>query len=243
MSDSRTARDLIRENDLVVGLLASLTAEERRLEAEIKALHAPHGSDFATTPEAVLQAQLASVREQLASRHADRARLQEALTKCLLDIHRQNEDLASLFMASQQLHRTRDRAEVAARALDVLSLVGGQKVALFELTEDHQGLRLTATAPLGCFPDTAVPMGEGTIGRAAVQGVTLVAGRRDEEDAFLAVPLRVVGRVTGVMAVFLDEKNREGVDRTLVEQLGSHVAMALHWADLFEKTGVSEGGW
>jgi hypothetical protein len=242
MSDTRGARELIRENDLVVGLLASLAAEEHRLEGEIEALHSPYAARLAAAPEAVLQAQLASVREQLARRRDDRSRLQASLTRCLLDIHRENENLAGLFMASHQLHGTRDRAEVAARALDVLSLVGGRKVALLELSPDGKELHLTASAPTGCFPETAIPVGEGTIGKAAAQGVTLPTTGRDEEESFLAVPLRVVGRVTGVMAMFVDEKIREGLDEDVIEQLGSHVAMALHWADLFERTGLTEGG-
>ena len=175
---------------------------------------------------------LCALRSDLEAAQAEAARLQEAAARA----RRRASESASLFVATHRLHVSLDRGQVL-RALHeiVVSLLGCEQMALFEL-----GAAPPALVPVslhGLAPGSLenVRVGEGTIGRAAATGQLWTAApdeERRERGLRLSacVPLKVDGEVTGVLALFalLPHRGPLGPDDTeLLLLLGTHAATAL----------------
>lgn len=144
---------------------------------------------------------------------------------------------ASLYVAVTGVHGAVDRPSVLASVQEiVVNLIGSEEMAIFET--DPARRRLTLLASLGIEPGSYqdIHFGDGAIGRAAATGERLIrqAGGSPTEDGDAAltacIPLKVAGRVVGVLAVFrlLPHKGRlDEIDVDLFDVLAAQAASAL----------------
>ncbi len=140
----------------------------------------------------------------------------------LQQVERENHGLASLYVASYQLHGSLDPREVVRTISEILiNFVGAKTFALYLLEDGAlraaaaEGVSADALAPL----DPAQPLGP----------------RLLDKDPLAVRPLRLRDRVVGALAIWelLAQKGRlDDVDGELLNLLGSHAAIALEAARL-----------
>ena len=152
-------------------------------------------------------------------------------------------NLASLYVAVTSVHGALDRPSVLTSVQEIVTnLIGSEELAIFEVDAAHS--RLTLLASTGIEPRTyqEVHLGEGAIGRAAATGERLIrqegGSLTEDGDAALTacIPLKVAGRVVGVLAVFrlLPHKGRlDAIDIDLFDVLAAHAASALLFTRLY----------
>jgi hypothetical protein len=152
-------------------------------------------------------------------------------------------NLAALYVAVTSVHGALDRPSVLSSVQEIVTnLIGSEEMAIFE-TDATQG-RLTLLASLGIEPGRyqEIALGEGAIGHAAVTGERLIrqeGGSLSEDgDAALTacIPLKVAGRIVGVLAVFrlLPHKGcLDAIDIDLFDVLAAHAASALLFTRLY----------
>ena len=162
--------------------------------------------------------------------------------------------LKALQQASLKINSSLQPRDVRTQAVNqAAALLDSEKAAFFLLMEDDLSLRIVASQGLSVsFVDTArVPVGEGAIGIAVLQGepvpVTDVTtdprftrfsdmARMEGYRAALAVPLLMRGDVQGGIAV-LDERPREWEQEeiALLQTLAQNVAVAYENAQLYDR--------
>jgi hypothetical protein len=230
---SGVLRGIERENQALQELLSSIEGEKQRLNQQLLALR--DDSERHAREHARLREELAAIEAR-----------GQLLSQQFQQIEQQNSNLANLYVATYQLHGTLDRDEVLASIQEILAnLVGSEQIAVFEIADD--GRHLTALCVNGLERDRfgAIEVGIGPIGQAARTGEPLLCGpggsseRPPEEPELTAcVPLKLSGRVIGVIAVFrlLPQKpGLEPLDRELFELLATHAATALYCASLHQR--------
>jgi len=150
-------------------------------------------------------------------------------------IERENASLASLYVATYQIHSGSGPGEVLRTVLEILvNFVGAKTFSVFILDEETRLLRPIATE--GMPPPAPVPLGEGRIGRVCESG----QGSFDGDAPRIAVPLLWKQRVVGVVAIWelLSQKTELlDVDYELFHLLGAHAASALAAACLAAEAG------
>jgi hypothetical protein len=209
-------------------LVALLEAERERLQGELADAH---------TALLGLQEEQQRLTLQLATLGAENQRLAIDYVK----MARQSSDLASLYVASLQLHASRKRHEVFTAIQEiVVGLIGCEEFAVFEV--ENTGRRLARVWQCGIDEGRlhSVPIGAGVIGRAAATGKSFVAGGAGDpslspEEAGLSacVPLRLGRRVTGAIALFRLLPHKAGLEESdwgLLDLLECHGAAALRCA-------------
>ena len=152
-------------------------------------------------------------------------------------------NLASLYVAVTSVHGALDRPSVLSSVQEIVTnLIGSEEMAIFE-TDAARG-RLTLLASMGIEPGRYqdIALGEGAIGRTAATGERLIrqegGSLTGDGDAALTacIPLKVAGRVVGVLAVFrlLPHKGwLDAIDLDLFDVLASHAASALLFTRLY----------
>ena len=175
----------------------------------------------------------------------------------------ENAKLLNLHVASLRLHEGRARQEVLTAIHEiVINLIGSEEFAVFEVSPEGAHLELVSSYGLNAEPLRSITMGEGIIGQVAATGESHLASetadreamptsgirRRptlpsaadaargpEEADLTACVPLRLCGRVVGVLAMFrlLAHKTYLGeLDRELLELVSMQAAPALYCAQL-----------
>ena len=228
--------DLLKENE-------RLRYQEARLAAELETLRRSLRTDQGLR-ELIEKLHSAEREKQELLERYQRA---EAITREYDDryavIERELNDLASLYVASFQLHSTLDIRSVVRHIREMLhQLVGAQAFAVYFADETTRALGPIVVQGVEASSLPPVAAGEGHIGRAFTTGETHVAPAVVDAPDFAAplacVPLRVEERVVGVVAVFrlLPQKARfEPLDFELFKLLGAHAATALVGARLYAR--------
>jgi len=253
----RYSQNLLAENERLRARIAALEADCGRLEQKarrVDGLQATNEGLRAVGSSMVaeqhrLREEAAALREELAQHEksrlglADRLRVVEdenrRFSKEYVEVEQQNSNLANLYVASYRLHGTLDRGEVIQTIHEIVTnLVGSEEMGLFELDEAGGGLTLVSSFGIDANRFRRIALGAGVIGRVAVGGKTHVsqrdglAGARPEEGELTAcVPLKLGGKVTGVLAVFrlLPQKpGLEPLDNELFDLLADQAATALY---------------
>lgn len=160
------------------------------------------------------------------------------------EVEQENANLANLYVASYRLHGTLDRQQVLDVIQEiVINLVGSEEIGIFEMDEDGGSLRLISSFGIEGDALKQVPLGRGAIGSSAQNGEIAIwsrdASSEREPGLSACVPLKLDGRVTGVIAVFglLPQKPDLGpLDRELFELLATHAATALYCTSLHAKS-------
>ena len=152
-------------------------------------------------------------------------------------------NLASLYVAVTSVHGALDRPSVLSSVQEIVTnLIGSEEMAIFETDAGHG--RLTLLASMGIDPGRyqEIRLGEGAIGKSAATGERLIrpggGSLTEDGDASLTacIPLKVAGRVVGVLAVFrlLPHKGAlDAVDIDLFDVLAAHAASALLFTRLY----------
>jgi hypothetical protein len=166
------------------------------------------------------------------------------LAREILLLEQQRSDLASLYVASAQLHCDLEREQVLATIQEVVvGMIGCQEMAVFEVSRKH----LTPVSWFGIDERRylKIPLGVGRIGRTAATGEPFLRNGRApegvtaEEDTLSAcVPLKARAGVIGVIALFrLPPPKRvlEARDHELLGILSRQAASALSCAESREK--------
>jgi GAF domain-containing protein len=152
-------------------------------------------------------------------------------------------NLASLYVAVTSMHGALDRPSVLSSVQEIVTnLIGSEEMAIFETDSAHGRLTLLASVGIEPSPYQEICLGEGAIGRAAATGERVIrhegGSLTEDGDAALTacIPLKVAGRVVGVLAVFrlLPHKGSlDAIDIDLFDVLAAHAASALLFTRLY----------
>jgi hypothetical protein len=234
-STRRYIHDLLSENEKLRGLATSLESEntqlrDERLRLQERLLSAREELDRIKEQEVSLQRKLATIE-------AEHQRFSQQFEA----VEQQNSDLANLYVASYRLHATLDRKEVLGIVQEIIiNLIGCEELAIFEVAANDSRLSLVASLGIDPARYQAISLGSGPIGRAGLTGETYLAaptrksgtrGSPDETDLTACIPMKLEGRVSGVIALFrlLPQKPRlEALDHELCGLLATHAAVALY---------------
>jgi len=165
------------------------------------------------------------------------------------EIEQQNNNLASLYVASYQLHSTLDFREVIHAVQEIIrDLVGAKAYSILLLDEKTNLLQSVACDGEDIMPGIeklSTHMGEGIIGEVARRGETYYLDRDDVnakpslQRPLAAVPLKIKDQVIGVIAVyklFVQKPAFTAVDYELFALLAAHAATAIFSAKLYSQS-------
>lgn len=229
--DSRqVTQDLLSENEKLRAIVSSLQDEKLSLDSQLRLLQAELDRH---------QKERNHLQQQLADIHEESLKIFERYT----EIEMQSTNLANLYVASYRLHATLDRREVLSVIEEIIiNLVGCEELAIFELSEDQSALSLASSFGINADDYKTIAMGEGVIGEAALTGdMRIITPEQSARFSHITacVPLKVEGKVTGMIAIFrlLPQKNGlETVDYELFDLLATHAAKSLYCCGLRTKT-------
>lgn len=253
----RYAQSLLSHNERLISLASALQEEKQQLETELRLRNDASETEELRARVSLLDIEKRRIQQQLdtvrsdAERHrTEREELQrqvaairsenERFLAQYMEVEQQNSNLANLYVASYRLHATLNRDEVLATIQEIIiNLVGCEEFVVFEL--DEQQARLSPVAHFGVAPErlSEVHVGTGPIGRIALEGDLWIGNGRSatsENDLTACIPLKLDGRVTGVIALYrlLDHKPKlESLDHELFELLATHAAPALYCTSLY----------
>jgi GAF domain-containing protein len=179
---------------------------------------------------------------------AENERLRTLVDSLKTESEAQVSNLACLYVAVTSVHGALDRPAVLSSVQEIVTnLIGSEEMAIFETDAAHGRLTLLASTGIEPGPYQEICIGEGAIGRAAATGERLVrqegGSLTEDGDAALTacIPLKVAGRIVGVLAVFrlLPHKGRlDAIDIDLFDVLAAHAASAL----LFTRLNAASDG-
>jgi GAF domain-containing protein len=174
---------------------------------------------------------------------AENERLRMLVDGLKAESEAQVSNLASLYVAVTSVHGALDRPSVLSSVQEIVTnLIGSEEMAIFETDRAHGRLALLASTGIEPGPYQEISIGNGPIGRAAATGERLIrhegGSLTEDGDAALTacIPLKIDGRVIGVLAVFrlLPHKRRlDAIDLDLFDVLAAHAASALLFTRLY----------
>ncbi len=234
--------ELLRED-------ARLRARVRDLEAENAGLRAQVASDDAIRDLLGKIHELEREKRDLLSRIHDVQASTDHYASRFSEIEAENAQLASLYVASHQLHSTLDLRAVVRQLKELLAqFVGARAFAIYLVDEERKelvaiGSEGVATASLRRASIDAPPFAH-VVGSGQAEWVEgdATAGSIDAPAAI--VPMLLNGRTVGVIAVFATFEQKPAfvdVDFELFKLLGAHAASALAASRLFALHGARLG--
>lgn len=165
------------------------------------------------------------------------------------EIEEQNNNLASLYVASYQLHSTLDFREVIDVVQEIiLNLIGAQSYAIVLLDENTRELRTVAWDGEEMMPgiDTlCIPLGSGMLGMVASSGESYYlhqdpkGGALSLDRPLAAVPLKIKDQVIGAIAVYkllVQKEAFSAVDYELFALLAAQASTAIFSAKLYSES-------
>jgi hypothetical protein len=227
------AQSLLRENEKLRVLAASLESEKRRVELELVQARAVADQRQQIEHELErLQAQIREVEEE-----------NRRFAEQYEDVERQSSNLANLYVASYRLHSTVERPDVLDGIQEiVINLIGSEELAIFERDRSSNAFVLVRSFGIVESKWQLVKACAGAIGDTLVSGEMFVAADGAGDDALTAcIPLKIGGEVIGAVAIFrlLSHKPAlEPVDFELFELLGAHASTAFYCSGLHERMQV-----
>jgi hypothetical protein len=232
-------QDLLNENERLQVLVSSLQDEQThtvgslRKQVELLRQELEHNKN-----------EESRLKKHLAETQAENRRFFEQYA----EVEQENSNLANLYVASYRLHGTLDRRQVLDVIQEiVINLIGSEEIGIFEMEEDGASLRLISSFGIDSEDLNQVPLGRGPIGTSAQTGEVAIWSRADappEQRLTACVPLKLDGRVLGVIAIFglLPQKPDLGpLDRELFDLLATHAATALYCTGLHAKINSLAG--
>ena len=231
--------ELLKEDESLRGRLRELESENARLRAQV-------ASDDAIRDLLSKIEQLEKDKHELLSRFHDAEQWSSQHSARFADIEAENAKLASLYVASYQLHSTLDLPTIVQRIKELLAQFVGARALAIYVADDERG-DAAAIASEGVDPRSLlrVTFGQGAIGKALASGLShWVEGDSTSgtlESPAAIIPLRIQERTAGAIVVFatFEQKSSFGdTDFELFKLLGAHTASALVAARLFAQHGA-----
>ena len=231
--------ELLREDNRLRARLAEVEAENAALRAQV-------ASDDAIRDLLTKIEQLERDKHDLLSSFRAAQASSSQYSNRFADIEAENSRLASLYIASYQLHSTLDLRTVVRQLKELLAQFVGARAFAIYLADDEKG-ELAPIASEGLAPGALprVRVGEGPIGRAFQSGNAAwvdgdsTAGTLDAPAA--CIPMRMSDRTAGVIVVISTFEQKRAfidVDFELFRLLGAHAASAIAASRLFAKHGA-----
>lgn len=228
----RYTRDLLTENENLRYLVAALRHERQELLETLREEQARH-----------LRVQ-EGIQKEIAEIESRNRRFSEGY----VEVEKRNNDLMNLYVASYRLHGTVDREEVIGVIQEIVAnLVGCEECGIFELSPESNELKLLSSVGIDATAYETVRLGEGVIGRVALEGESYVADLEAVDPSAsgtqaltACIPLKLNGRVTGAIALFrlLPQKPAlESADHEMFDLLATHAATALYCTSLHARHG------
>lgn len=236
---ARLSEEVVRDYELVEQRL-------RELEQENAALRAKVETDDAIRELLRKIELLEQEKADLVSRYRTVEALSTKVTERVHEVETEFSNLASLFVASNQIHSSLSPRSVTRRIKEVLAqIVGAERYSMYLI--NPEGTELVPIASEGVPGANLVPvrLDSNRIGMSFLNGSAFIdeesdpsKGTFDKPAAIL--PLSVDEQVVGVIVIFstLSQKEHfETVDFELFRLLGQHAAAALVGASLFASAG------
>jgi hypothetical protein len=235
----RLSEEVVRDYEVLEGRLRALEEENAALRAKVEA-------DLAARDLLRKIELLEQEKAELLSRFHRAEAISTKVTQRVQEVETEFSNLASLFVASNQIHSSLSPRSVTRRIKEVLSqIVGAERYSMYLI--NPEGTELVPIASEGVPGDDLVPvrLDGNRIATAFSSGTALIDGENDPSKGTFGapaaiVPLSVDDQVVGVIAVFstLAQKERfDTVDFELFKLLGQHAAAALVGASLFASAG------
>ncbi|HNT76341.1 MAG TPA: ATP-binding protein [Anaerolineae bacterium] len=199
-------------------------------------------------------------REELLARTRAIARLKRAEVEAWRQAQvaeRRNQDLTLLYQVGNALTSTLDTQQVLHKTTQLVQqFLGAEIASLWLLDESGQQLILTASSEEGSERLTGytLPVDQGIAGHVARTGEPYFSADVEEDEkhhptfddaspyrprSILCVPLRVAGRVTGVIQALHQQPQCFSIsDLQLFESVTSSVSIAVENARLFEEVRI-----
>jgi hypothetical protein len=238
-------RELLEDND-------RLRRRVVQLESQLK--HAREQEPSARTLQELVDKlhALEQERTELLARFADTETQESAFAERYAEIERENNNLASLYVAQTQLHSTLDVAEVVGVMVEiVLNFVGGRNFAIY-LCDESGTLRPLEAHALNLADVPCFERGQGVIGAVAANGKTFTGEgpvpkglRPGRDEPFVCLPLRAGGSIVGAIAIWgflIQKESLVDVDQQIFDLLassGGHALEAALLASCARRDGVA----
>lgn len=236
-------RDLLKDND-------RLRRRVIHLESELK--HALEQEPSAGTLQELVDKlhALEKERTELLRRFADTEAQESSFADRYAEIERENNNLASLFVAQTQLHSSHDVGEVLGVMVEILlNFVGARVFAIF-LADEEGTLRPLEAHAIALDEVPLFAAGEGVMGEVVATGRTrageglvpsdCVPGR---DQPFVCFPLRAGGSIVGAIAIWgflVQKESLVDVDQQIFDLLtwsGGHALEAALLATRARRSG------
>ncbi|MFI5302118.1 MAG: GAF domain-containing protein, partial [Polyangiales bacterium] len=234
--------ELLAEDEKLRQRLRDLEADNTRLRSQL-------ASDQAIRELLTKIEGLEREKNDLLSRFRDAKETGDTFARRFADIEAENAKLASLYVASYQLHSTLDLPSVLRRLKELLAqFVGAAAYAIYLVDESRDELVPIASEGVVLRSLSRVRRGDGVIGEAFASGCAQWteddATRGNIESPAACVPLRLDERPVGLIAVFATFEQKPSfveLDFELFQLLGAHAASAIAAARLFGEHGAEIG--
>jgi len=154
-------------------------------------------------------------------------------------IEEENERLANLYVASDQLHSTLDLREVLQIILEiVLNFIGAKQFSIHVLDEETRRLFPVAAEGMQASAAPELPLDAGPLGNAMKTGAPYLAsemspaagGKVDFASPLAVIPLHLRGLPVGAVVIYrylVQKKEISDVDHALFRLLAAHAATAI----------------
>jgi hypothetical protein len=233
-STQKYARDLLQENERLVGTVATLHEERVEMQGRIRRLEERERAREAA-------------QSTLLERISDMEATNREFTERCLEVEQLNANLANLYVASYRLHGSLERAEVLDTVREILAnLIGTEHFVVFERERSSSALR--AVAAFGVEVASAAPLSldEPGLGAFIAAGVPYISSHAPEPPGLppvaACVPLRVGGRVIGAIVVYEMLAHKAAIedgDVELFNLLATHAATALYCSGLHARASLA----
>jgi putative methionine-R-sulfoxide reductase with GAF domain len=222
-----------------------LLKENERLRFKIAALETAGATAAAEDRMREQTRRIRELEERLAELDARYRKVEEEnkeFADRYIEIEEQNNNLANLYVASYQLHSTLDFKEVVRIVQEiVINLIGAEVFHILMVSEKTGQLEVEASE--GQTPGrTTIPVGDGTIGKAAQMGENYFAesvARRDPspfEEPLAVIPLKIKDSTIGLISInklLVQKTSFTSMDYELFTLLAGHAATAVFSAKLY----------
>ncbi len=155
-----------------------------------------------------------------------------------IKVENQNQNMASLYVASYRLHSTLDFKEVIDIIEEIIiNLIGSEKFGIFLKDERSQELCAIAGEGIDHRKIDPIKIGEGVAGNAAKSGERYIADKiiSNPEDPLACIPLKLKDDLIGMIVVYELLQQKDGfevVDQELFALLADHAATAIYSSQL-----------
>lgn len=226
--------DLLKENE-------ALRLQNLKIRRVAKELH----DRMSASEVEASRRKLAEAEERAARLSTEFAELKRQLTAIeeenrefaerYVRIERQNGSLASLYVASLNLHTTLDHDLIVQYIKEiVINMIGSEMFGIYVADASERSLTLVAHEGLDEPGYTTLAV-EGLVAEAMRTGRSVLADA-GTAGPVLCIPLTLDGKMVGAIQIFrlLDHKSEVGdIDKELLELLSGQAATALYSARLY----------